>query len=223
MKKFIKRFLYIITLVSLLSCGGIKPTMLKPQQAKNEIFEINKIYNREIGESIIESNSGSYFEGIRITKGSKIVNYYSKEEIPVGGIYILKSENEKYRFYYSPASGLIKGVAIPKNGGKPEYFYESGFGISVKELRDTIEFDNEKFPSSDSDFFKQQFLYNGRSGNSMKFLYMEYVNNLARPAFTQELQYDLSESNIIGFKGLRIEIIEANNIMVKYKIIKSFD
>jgi len=43
-----------------------------------------------------------------------------------------------------------------------------------------------------------------------------------RQPFSQEVLYDLSEGNIIGFKGARIEIIEATNFNLKYKVIKSF-
>ena len=45
---------------------------------------------------------------------------------------------------------------------------------------------------------------------------------MMRPAFTQDIQYDLKESNIIGFKGVRIEIIEATNRHIKYKVLNSF-
>jgi hypothetical protein len=45
---------------------------------------------------------------------------------------------------------------------------------------------------------------------------------MARPSFTQDLQYDLSEGNIVGFKGLRIEIIKAQNTKIEYKILSFF-
>ena len=43
-----------------------------------------------------------------------------------------------------------------------------------------------------------------------------------RLPFTQEVQYDLSESSTIGFKGARIEIAEATNTYLSYKVIESF-
>mgnify|MGYP001043013533 CR=1 FL=1 len=54
-------------------------------------------------------------------------------------------------------------------------------------------------------------------------MYREYINDMARPAFNQELQYDLNESNIIGFKGLRIEVILATNTKIEYKVLSSFN
>ena len=49
------------------------------------------------------------------------------------------------------------------------------------------------------------------------------MDDLARPAFTQDLQYDLTESKVIGFRGLRIEIISATNIKIEYKVLNHFD
>ena len=46
---------------------------------------------------------------------------------------------------------------------------------------------------------------------------------MARPAFNQDLQYDLNDSNIVGFKGLRIEVIKATNTSIEYKILSSFN
>ena len=46
---------------------------------------------------------------------------------------------------------------------------------------------------------------------------------MARTAFTQEAQYDLSESDIIGFKNARIRVIEANNRVITYEVLANFD
>ena len=70
--------------------------------------------------------------------------------------------------------------------------------------------------------FSQQFIYNGRVDNEIKFIYREFSSNLNRGSFQQEVQYDLNQSNIIGFKELRIEIIEATNQSVTYKVINNF-
>jgi hypothetical protein len=69
---------------------------------------------------------------------------------------------------------------------------------------------------------KQELIYSGRSGNMVKFLYREFVGDLIRSAYTQELQYDLSEGNVIGIKGTRIELIEVKNTELKYKVLNNF-
>ncbi|MAD94765.1 MAG: hypothetical protein CML33_04625 [Rhodobacteraceae bacterium] len=69
----------------------------------------------------------------------------------------------------------------------------------------------------------QRFIYNGRIGDTLKFSYREFtVSGYARDAFTQDVQYDLKEGSIIGFKGARVEVIEATNREITYKVIAYF-
>ena len=70
--------------------------------------------------------------------------------------------------------------------------------------------------------FIQEFIYNGRVDNALKFVYREFSGDYIKPAFTQEIQYDLNTSDIIGFKSLRIKIIEATNTEIKYILESNF-
>lgn len=71
-------------------------------------------------------------------------------------------------------------------------------------------------------YFKQEFIYNGRVNNSLKFVYREFSGDTARPSFTQEVQYDLNQSSIIGFKDLSMEILKATNQEIEYRVITPF-
>lgn len=68
--------------------------------------------------------------------------------------------------------------------------------------------------------FKQELIYNGKSGSTIRLSYREYKDDFARPAFFQDLSYDLSEEKIIGFKGMKIEVNEATNSLIRF-IVKS--
>ena len=70
--------------------------------------------------------------------------------------------------------------------------------------------------------FKQELIYNGRVGDGLKFIYREFSGDLARPSFTQSIQYDLSKSNLIGFKDAELEIIEATNTEISYTVRSNF-
>ena len=60
-------------------------------------------------------------------------------------------------------------------------------------------------------------------GDILKFTYREFTfYGYARDAFTQDVQYDLKEDPIIGFKGARVEVIEATNREITYKVISYF-
>jgi hypothetical protein len=65
---------------------------------------------------------------------------------------------------------------------------------------------------------KYELIYNGKSKDTIKLQYREYRNDFARPAFYQDLLYDLSESKTIGFKGMTIDVIEATNSLIRFVV-----
>jgi len=84
-------------------------------------------------------------------------------------------------------------------------------------------FERTKQPVATPNSFQQTLIYSGKVGNKLKIGYREFSGNLARPAFNNDVEYDLNESNLIGYKGARIEIIEATNEHIKYKVLKNFN
>lgn len=59
-------------------------------------------------------------------------------------------------------------------------------------------------------------------GNKLKISYREFSNDIARAAFSTDVEYDLNESNIIGYAGARLEVIKATNTEITYKVLKHF-
>lgn len=83
-------------------------------------------------------------------------------------------------------------------------------------------------PTPDSfnqDSFKYVALYQGKSGNKIKISFREFKDDMARPAFTQDIEYELEKdgTSIIGFKGLRIEVLKATNTDITYKVVKDYN
>ena len=68
----------------------------------------------------------------------------------------------------------------------------------------------------------QELIYNGRIGDSVRFLYREFAQDIARPAFSQEVQYDLRQSDEVGFKDVRIRILDATNTQLDYVVLETF-
>ena len=90
-------------------------------------------------------------------------------------------------------------------------------------MYDSLEVEPSQWVDSTAPNVQQQFIYNGRIDDYVKFTYREFsIGGYARDAFTQDVQYDLDEGNVIGFKGSRIEILEATNRQITYKLISHF-
>jgi hypothetical protein len=71
--------------------------------------------------------------------------------------------------------------------------------------------------------FQQTLIYSGKIGQKINVGYREFSASVARPAFSNDVEYDLSESTTIGYKGARLEIIEATNDHVTYRVISNFN
>ncbi len=70
---------------------------------------------------------------------------------------------------------------------------------------------------------QQTLIYSGRIGNRIRFGYREFSNNYARPAFSNDVEYDLLESRTIAYKGATIEVIEATNQYIRYVVKRNFN
>lgn len=73
------------------------------------------------------------------------------------------------------------------------------------------------------DSFQQTLIYNGKVGETLKIGYREFSNNVARPAFNNDVEYDLGASNIIAYKGAQIEVLSANNQQITYRVLRNFN
>jgi len=72
--------------------------------------------------------------------------------------------------------------------------------------------------SSRSSGYRRELIYQGRDGDNLKLFYREYTDDFRRPAYDQEVQYDLGESDFIQFRGLTISVEDANNEYLIYTI-----
>ena len=88
---------------------------------------------------------------------------------------------------------------------------------------DDVVYEKTMLPVVAEDSFQQTLIYNGKVGNKINIGYREFQSNRVRAAFSNEVEYDLSDSNTIGYKGAELEIIEATNQSIKYRVISNFN
>jgi len=86
--------------------------------------------------------------------------------------------------------------------------------------------DNIRYRVADQniqDGFKYELIYQGRDENVVRIAYREYTDNLARPAFSQDLSYTLEESiTDVRFRDVALTIHEANNNEITYVVESGF-
>lgn len=217
------KLLVAFSLMLIFSGCGVTSKVTSPDNFSTITPQLNSPQEIEIGVSLVSKESGFKYKALRLLKDTKIKTGYILKEIKEGEIFINTLYTSDYDLY-SKIDGSLYGIAIPKTGGKVITYYNSGVSITFDKYGTTpIEYKTELTPIPKKEYLKQEFIYNGKVGNAIKFTYREFVDDLARPAFTQDLQYDLTESKVIGFRGLRIEILSATNTKIQYKVLTHFD
>lgn len=68
--------------------------------------------------------------------------------------------------------------------------------------------------------FRRELVYTGRSGQTISILYREYSDDMARPAFSQQLQYDIDKDPVIGYQGARFKVLSATNTEVSFEVLE---
>ncbi|MBB5740173.1 hypothetical protein [Brevundimonas aurantiaca] len=99
-------------------------------------------------------------------------------------------------------------------------------GVTIFNLKACRKVDGarvERVVVQSNNAFQQTLIYSGRVGSKINIGYREFSGNVARPAFNNDVEYDLSESKTIGYMGAQIEILDATNQNIQYRVIRNFN
>ncbi|MFT5635792.1 MAG: hypothetical protein ACI89T_001246 [Cognaticolwellia sp.] len=118
-----------------------------------------------------------------------------------------------------PGNPLIIGDICKEQDGKI-FLAIASHKTYLKQDFDNIKF--SKMAIKGKYNFVQEIIYNGRSGDNVKFVYRELSESLIKPIFFQELEYDISQSQIVNFKNVSIEVVNATNTDINYRLISNF-
>jgi len=147
------------------------------------------------------------------------------------GYYLKHGEDESAEFYL-PGSGEDAGKVDKAALADPWKSVMAKKGtktlcvvtvFNATSCGDNVIFERTKKAILTQDSFQQTLIYSGKVGNKINIGYREFSSNLARPAFNNNVEYDLSESKVIGYKGAQLEVLEATNQYIKYRVIKNFN
>tara|TARA_R110001592_G_scaffold363340_1_gene684383 strand:- start:2268 stop:2891 length:624 start_codon:yes stop_codon:yes gene_type:complete len=172
---------------------------------------LNTVAHAFVGESMLQQGYGYLVTKIEITEaqdlmGTNINGVYDVAFSTPHGFNLtgiqslnLNTATSKACFY-----GLLSAQTDCKNGVDVKYTQRSA-----------VDFQQ-------SNRMQQTLIYSGRIGNRIKLGYREFSNGYARDAFSNEAEYDISESKQVGYKKALIEVIEASNTQITYKVLRNF-
>jgi hypothetical protein len=138
------------------------------------------------------------------------------------GVYFV-SDHATFRFSMGSVPQTA-GIYVPRDSSRsPVPWSQSTASKRLSYGTSPVEFKATTIYNWTSDSFTRELIYSGVSQGTISLTYREFVDGTARPAFTQELKYDLSQGNEIGYKGARFKVIKAGNVEIKYVVTKNLD
>ena len=216
-------------------------------ESRNEyIPAVGEVSTAEVGRGLVHASlartTTTYaIKGIKVLQpisttavglsGSKAIH------LPPGAVLEQNSDDPRGRFFvypkvvedYLPALMFVGGnpnnvKACYHRTGSPGYYGCSDYramtpGTDFEYTERTFE---KQVP--DEVFPKRELVYQGGSNREIRLLFREFTDrNLIKPAFTQSLTFDISKDRVVGFKSMRVEVLEASNTAVRYKVLKHWD
>ncbi|ARO86682.2 hypothetical protein EBAPG3_002210 [Nitrosospira lacus] len=209
--------------------GCAKPkynyTALETSSSQPPIGSANTSY---VGDVMLSQGKYKEHDSIYVTKKIDVIWAYSL----MPGYYLKQGEDDVGEYYYPGGDepGHVdkamladpwKSVMARKD--PPSICVITMFNIATCNLEHQNYFEKRKRPLASNDSFQQTLIYSGKVGDKINIGYREFSGNLARPAFNNNVEYDLSDSMLIAYKGARIEVLEANNQFIKYRVIENFN
>lgn len=231
-----KKAFALLLCPAIAACASV-PNNYAPVTSQISEPELNKVHIATLGEQMLRQGTATLTEGVYLPQENNIggfvlsPGFYPKSGEEKGKVFTgFDNRNNGFGVgYVSLEGGLFGQVALPRairfDRAKQEtcIMNPNAYGM-VQPVCDTeYPYQFKKMPFRSLNDFQQTLIYSGRVGEKIKISYREFSNSMARDAFTNDAEYDLSQSNIIAYKGARVEVLEANNQEIKYRVISNFN
>ncbi len=229
--KFSKTIALVCVVLASLLQGCASPKYnYRPAMADVSEPPLNAISQRGVGEEMVKQGKFMMLDLLKVNTSVRVAWAYTVEP----GLFRFTGSDELSNYYQiggmGDESGSITRAALAdpyksimlKHSPKElcvitfinAYVCKGDLEGSVSMIQRPVLYENS---------LQQTLIYNGRIGNRISIGYREFSNNYARPAFNNNVDYDLNESSIIGYKGAEIEVLEATNRYIKYRLIRNFN
>jgi hypothetical protein len=118
-----------------------------------------------------------------------------------------------------PGAPLVAGDVCLRENGKI-FLAFLGNRVDLEQDFDLLQF--EEKASSGPNNYLEELVFNGLEGDKAVFVYKEYDGHATKPIYFQEFSSSLTEGSMLEFKNLKLEILEATDTKISYKLVSQF-
>jgi hypothetical protein len=228
MLNFVSRICTCVAVASLAAC--VAPTHNYIPKATNiSRPAVGETSTASVGDEMVSQGVLFEREALLLQKDADIgfLSPYTLRH----GYYLKQGENKTSEFYQpspTPDGGRVEKAALADPYQSVQAYKNDNrlcvvtvFNASACTKNGVFKRVTKAVATDES--FQQTLIYSGKFGPKIKIGYREFSANVARPAFSNDVEYDLSESTTVGYKGARLEIVEATNDHITYRVISNFN
>ncbi len=190
---------------------------------------LNAVTTVGIGEPVIRQGKPIERAAIHLSqkiefgKGGEyalLPGYYLRSSAGIGWEYFVPEDGpEAGRVLKAPGAITLQGSFHYSNDGKTigliTNFYQA-INAEAKGITRTTR------PSLSRDHVQRSLIYRGMSGTKIKLDYQEIWKSIKRPSGEALSIHDLAQSRVVELHGARIEVVEANERTLRYRILRPF-
>ncbi|MES2018979.1 MAG: hypothetical protein V4484_21005 [Pseudomonadota bacterium] len=191
-----------------------------PPREKMTFPQIGAVSTEGVGDILLTQGASINAGAINIPSDQNIGQFVVRK-----GKYIASRSNKKVTIFQSVTMRL-PGEDADKLGKLFLFAKDNDTKMAcvTKEICGELNYSVEKVTQRvEKNYFQQTLIYNGKVGDKITLGYREFKGDWARPAFSNEVTYDLSTSKVLGYKGARLEVISATNTDLTYKVLSDFN
>lgn len=213
-----------ICCVSVVAVGCSAVKVVQPEYKEGYFPEVNKVTTVNVGQPMVTEYE--YFsEKKAILMGNVSAGIMLARRDASKGMSLVPVTSDGIEVFCLPPGGLGSPCFRDEDNDKKfEWAYSlNGYNALIEKMQITP-VPYKKMQHKLKDGFKYELLYQGLDEDVVKISYREYTENLARPAFRQEISYNLKSGGDtdIQFKDVNLTIHHADNMGVKYTVNSGF-
>ena len=217
--------------LALSACVSAGPLVPNASTKVGESPRLNEVVERSVGEAIYETYNYQQFEGAKLTELVAVDVLAAKWSLPaheplqayVDGPEKIYCTREPALLVMGKMTSRICLADLDNNQRFDSWKAPQGPPARQRwnKLKNELGFNSGGAMTSTMGGFRYELLYQGISGNVVSLLYREYIDDLARPAFQQDLSYTLAPEGAtdVSFRGTRIRILSADNNRIRYELL----
>lgn len=224
----------IVTIISAVLFGACTSTQsLLPGLVSIDRPTQGETVVAELGDIVLERAQSKRYDAILLENEVTWFDLYGfRQFVMRPGRLVARETDEDFTYFFSDqltSRETFSGAVASASGGicirKGDANYVRAFsarGVCGVSPDQRPSFTPLSVPEAHAPNYRRELIYGGRSGSVLSFVYRELSGDQPYPTLSLDFHIDLADGLVFGLRGAKIEVVEATNSKLTYRVVSSF-